>query len=405
MPKFLPFAGLRPDPAVTGPLDDVVCPPYDVISAQQRLSLMARSRFNFVRVELPEGHYEEAARLLAQWTATGALRREELPALYGYRMTYKAPDGTSRQATGVLGALVLEPPGGAVLPHERTTPKAKTDRLELVRAVKANTSPVWCLCPRPGLAGIIEPTYQAASTARDDDGALHEIWPIFDAAVQEHIAELVGAGPLLIADGHHRYEVALAYQAEVRGHQAEVRTGTERAEPAGPDCVLALVVELAEQHLQVLPIHRLVSGLPPGFDVIGALKASFELSPFPGNGPQLLAEMTRVGSLGILTPDSAWTAAPLTDDAGLPPGAPDLDSSRADKILAKWPPHELCYEAGTDAITTALRSGQADLALLCRPAPLQLIARTAEGGDRMPPKTTYFWPKPRSGMVLRDFSA
>ncbi|MGC8628201.1 MAG: DUF1015 family protein [Acidimicrobiales bacterium] len=405
MPKLLPFAGLRPDPALTGPLDNVVCPPYDVISAQQRLSLMARSPFNVVRVELPEGHYEEAARLLAEWTATGALKREQLPALYGYRMTYKAPDGSRRQATGVLGALVLEPPGGDVLPHERTTPKAKTDRLELIRAVKANTSPVWCLCPRPGLANIIEPTYQAASAARDDEGVAHEIWPIFDATVQEHISELIGQGPLLIADGHHRYEVALAYQAEVVAHRPDVAAGSSHAQLGGPDCVLALVVELTERHLQVLAVHRLVSGLPQRFDATAALRASFELRPFTGNVPQLLAEMNRAGSLGVLTAHGAWTATPSPDGPRLPSGGLDLDSSRADTVLGEWPPHELRYEASPDAITTALRSGQADLALLCRPAPIGLIAKTAEGGERMPPKTTYFWPKPLTGMVLRDFSA
>ena len=151
MPELLAFPGLRPNPAVTGPVDDVVCPPYDIISPEERIELLGRSLFNVVRVELPDGRYGEAARLFEGWKKNGVLAREKAPALYGYRMTYQAVDGQARHTFGVMGALVLEPPGHGILPHEQTTPKAKGDRLELIRAVRANTSPIWCLCTEPGL--------------------------------------------------------------------------------------------------------------------------------------------------------------------------------------------------------------------------------------------------------------
>ncbi|MGH9105647.1 MAG: DUF1015 family protein, partial [Acidimicrobiales bacterium] len=255
MPELRPFAGLRPAPVVVGPLGNFVCPPYDVITEEQRLELLARSPYNFVRVELPAGHYGEAARLLSEWKSTGALRRDPAPALYGYRMSYTAPDGRVRQTLGVIGALGLEGPGQGILPHEQTTPKAKTDRLELLRATHANTSPIWCLCVEPGLASALTPASAGAeghvgegvgdgagadsgegsgkdsgeatgadvgaepgarpgatraapptSEVTDDDGNKHELWCITDPAVHRAVAGVVGAGPLLVADGHHRYE-------------------------------------------------------------------------------------------------------------------------------------------------------------------------------------------------------
>src|ERR1700678_3798401 len=223
MPQLLPFAGLRPDLAVTGPLDRVICPPYDIITEDQRVALLARSPYNVVRVELPNGQYDEAARLLGQWKASGALTREEPPALYGYRMSYVAANGQARQTLGVIGGLLLEPRGHGILPHEHTTPKAKSDRLELIRATHANTSPIWCLCSEAGLADALgsvpangEQGRVALASARDDDGTLHEIWPVFNQTAQNGVAEVIGASPLLVADGHHRYETALAYQAEQR---------------------------------------------------------------------------------------------------------------------------------------------------------------------------------------------
>ena len=172
---------------VVGSVDVVICPPYDIITEQQRVALLARSPYNVVRVELPNGHYAEAARLLQGWQASRALVREHMPALYGYRMSYVAPNGDPRHTLGVMGALVLEPPGKGILPHENTTPKAKSDRLELIRATQANTSPIWCLSSETGLADVLGPVpldqpegSGGVISARDDEGTLHEIWPVTD---------------------------------------------------------------------------------------------------------------------------------------------------------------------------------------------------------------------------------
>jgi len=417
MPQLLPFAGLRPGLAVVGSLDVVICPPYDIITEQQRVALLARSPYNVVRVELPNGQYGTAARLLQSWQVLRALVREDRPALYGYRMSYVAPNGDPRHTLGVMGALVLEPPGRGILPHENTTPKAKSDRLELIRATQANTSPIWCLSSETGLADALGPAPSdqgegigGVASARDDDGALHEIWPVTDQAVHDAVAKVIDASPLLVADGHHRYETALTYQAERRANASDVgECGGERSRGSGPrgdgakfgyDAVLALVVELSEEQLQVMAIHRVISGLPVGFDLVGALGASFELKPTPAEGPKLLSEMAHAGALALVTASGCWLATPLA--RGTAAGY-ELDSSRIDAALVELPPHNLAYEHDIAAALVAVSTGAATAAALCRPATVSQIARTARGGERMPPKTTFFWPKPRTGMVIRDF--
>jgi uncharacterized protein (DUF1015 family) len=418
MPELLPFAGLRPQPALTGPLDGVICPPYDIISDQQRQQLLARSPYNIVRIELPAGDYLGAARLLAQWTAGGALAREQSPALYGYRMTYRAPDGSARHTMGVMGALVLEPPGRGILPHEQTTSKAKSDRLELIRATQANISPIWCLCSEPGLAEAVGalPAEDQLVRATDDDGTVHELWSVTSQSVHQAVARVVRARPLLVADGHHRYETALAYQAERDGPDGGAAAGPRDggaagsgsggdarpgAQVAGPDAVLCYVVELSEEHLQVLAIHRVVSGLPPGTDVLSLLSGAFELRPTQAEGAALLSAMAAQGALAVVSDRGSYLALPRPH---LGAGGPDLDSSRADAALSGLPAHHLAYEHDVPAAIAGVRSGTLDLAVLCRPATVAQIAATAHGGARMPPKTTFFWPKPRTGMVLRDFS-
>jgi uncharacterized protein (DUF1015 family) len=427
MPQLLPFAGLRPGLGVVGTLDAVICPPYDIISPEERAMLLARSPYNVVRVELPNGNYDEAARLLREWQASGALLREDRPALYGYRMSYVAADGKARDTIGVIGALVLEPPGRGILPHEKTTPKAKSDRLELIRATHANTSPIWCLCSEKGLAQALGPfpngrTAEVAgpASARDDEGTTHTIWPVFDQAAQRAVANVIGASPLLVADGHHRYETALAYQAARREDVAPSEDAARRsvaprpvggetgeglgavapAGYAGYDAVLALVVELSEEQLQVMAIHRVVSGLPAGFDIVGGLSASFELQRTSAEGPKLLTEMQDLGGLALITATGRWVAVPRETGAA---AGYELDSSRIDAALGQLPPHELAYEHDVTAALVAVRSGAANAAVLCRPASVAQIALTAHGGERMPPKTTFFWPKPRTGMVMRDF--
>jgi uncharacterized protein (DUF1015 family) len=397
VPRFEPFAGLRyaPDRVI---LDDVVAPPYDVISDEDRVALEARSTYNSVRLELPRDdpphdRYHAAGHLLDAWRADGILRRDAEPAFYGYRMSFTDDSGQPRQTSGVIGALGLERPGeGDILPHERTMPKPKGDRLYLLRATQANLSPIWGLSLAIGLSGLIPAPGPALARATDPDGAVHELWPLVDPAVAAAVAASVGSAPVVIADGHHRFETAIAYQEERRA-----ATGGAEGEY---DLMMALVVELADDQLSVRAIHRLINGLPDGFDVVGALATAFDVVATDPPDQAIGSRMVDGASLAVITPEGTWLARPRPEiEAESPDG---LDSSRLERALAALPPHELTYQHGWDLAAAAVAKGTAQAAVLLRPASVAQIAATGRGGERMPPKTTFFWPKLRTGLVFRE---
>ena len=401
MARFEPFRGLRYAPEVD--LDSVVAPPYDVIGPEERAALVARSPHNCVQIELPadepaagRDRFQEAAFLLNEWQEEGVLARDAEPAFYVVRMSFSDEAGRPRTTTGVLGALELAPPGqGDVLPHERTTPKPKGERLGLQRACRANLSPVWGLSMSAGLSDLLapdgKPDGEHLGRATDDDGIVHELWRLPADRVGA-VAAVVARRPVVLADGHHRYETALAYQAEVRAERGDG--------PGDHDLVMALVVELAEDELSVRAIHRLLSGLPAGFDLPGALDRWFELTPAPGEvDGSFLVRMLDAGALGIVTPAGAWLARPRpeTEAAAEHP----LDSARLDVALAGLPAHQVVYQHGVDHVTAAVAAGQAQAGVLLRPADVPTISAMAEQRLRMPPKTTFFYPKPRTGLVFR----
>ena len=396
MPRFLPFPGLRYSRSHVASLDDVVCPPYDVISDSERLALEARSPSNVVRLELPHDddggdRYQRAASLLDAWRDGGILHRDAAPAFYGYRMTFIDPTGATRQTVGVVGALGLEAPGEGILPHEETTPKAKTDRLDLLRATRANLSPIWGLSPGVGLTKLCAPPAHPFEHATDPDRVVHEVWPITDREQIEAIRSTVEAQPVLIADGHHRFETALNYRAE-RG--AAGTAGTDE------DFVMALIVELAEEQLTVQAIHRLLEGLPAGFDLPAALEKWFDITPTEPADRSITTRMAEAGALAVLTRSGAWLARPRPEVQEA--ARHDLDSSRLDVALRELPAHQLVYQHGWDNAAAAVAVGQAEAAVLLRPVTVAQIGAISEGGVRMPPKTTFFWPKPRTGMVIRE---
>lgn len=391
MPAFSPFPGIRYN-AVGGHLDDVICPPYDVIAPAERETLVGRSDHNAVHLEVPvaeEGldRYAAAAAGWARWQAEGALVADQEPAFYAYRMGFHDETGRPRQTTGVLGALHLEPPGQGILPHERTTTKDKADRLDLLRATRANLSPIWALSPAEGLSALAETTAPPDSRATDGHGVHHRLWRLTAPAVLEAVSAAVASQPVLVADGHHRYEVGLAYQAEVGAG-------------GGQDRILALVVELSESELSVRAIHRLVSGLPPAFDLLGALEPFFEAVETAPVDDTILERMARKGALALVGGTGTWLLRPRPDTVAA--AGHDLDSSRLDVALASLPPHDLRFQHGWDLSAAAVAKGEAQAAVLLRPATVAQIAAVSRGGERMPPKTTFFYPKPATGMVFRS---
>ncbi|HET6793794.1 MAG TPA: DUF1015 domain-containing protein [Acidimicrobiales bacterium] len=396
MPRFEPFAALRYAPTVD--LDSVVAPPYDVIGPEERAALVRRSPHNAVLVELPadepgEGRdrFQQAAHLMAEWRNEGVLRLDDRPCFYVYRMSFDDEAGRRRVTTGVLGALGLATPGeGDVLPHERTMPKPKSERLDLQRACRANLSPVWGLSMASGLSDAVRPDGPPAARALDED-VHHELWVVDDPDRVARIAEVAGSAPVVLADGHHRYETGLAYQRERREARSDA--------PGDYDLIMAYVVELAEDELSVRAIHRLITGLPEGFDLLGALGSHFDLSEGGAVEPALLSRMEQQGSLAVVTPDGCWLARarPATEKAA----EHDLDSARLDVALASLPAHEVTYQHGIDHVSAAVAKGEAQAGILLRPASVATIRSVAEARLRMPPKTTFFYPKPRTGFVFR----
>jgi uncharacterized protein (DUF1015 family) len=398
MPRFEPFAGVRYTDQVD--IDSVVAPPYDVIGPVERDHLAARSPYNCVRIELPvdeggQDRFEVAGSLWRQWQSTGVLSRDSAPGFYVNRMSFTDEAGETRTTTGVLGALGLTTQGD-VLPHERTTPKPKGERLNLQRATRANLSPIWGLSMAGGLSDLLapggEPDGRRLGRAVDAEGVVHELWALPEDRVEKVVA-LVADAPVVLADGHHRLETALNYRQEL----------LDAGQVPGPaDLVLALVVELSERELTVQAIHRLVSGLPDAADALSALEEWFELSEAGPVDSHLPTRMVEAGSLGVVSGNGTWLARPrpATEAAAEYP----LDSARLDVALAALPGHEVAYQHGVGNITAAVAAGEAQLGVLLRPATVEVIESMARRRLRMPPKTTFFYPKPRTGLVFRSLA-
>ncbi|HEX2851541.1 MAG TPA: DUF1015 domain-containing protein [Acidimicrobiales bacterium] len=396
MPRFEPFRGVLYN-AEGGYVDDVIAPPYDVISPDDRARLVARSEHNAVRLELPadedgRDRYAAAAALWRQWSDERILVTDDEPAFYAYRMGFHDEAGRPRQTTGFLGALELtRPDEGQILPHERTTPKAKDDRLNLLRATRVNLSPIWGLSLAGGLSALAESSGRPPDIrATDDLGVHHRVWRIDSPAVVTQISETVASSPLVVADGHHRYEVGLAYRDEVGAG-------------GGPDRVFCYVVELADEQLSVRAIHRLLAGLPEGFDLLAALAPWFEPFETAPVDETITRRMDDAGALALVTPAGTWLLRPR--DATVAAAGHDLDSSRLDVALAELPAHDLTFQHGWDLCAAAVQKGDAQAAVLLRPATVAQIAAIGHGGDRMPPKTTFFYPKPATGLVFRSLDA
>ncbi|HET6833157.1 MAG TPA: DUF1015 domain-containing protein [Acidimicrobiales bacterium] len=394
MPLFRPFPGIRYDLARVA-LGDVVSPPYDVIDESQRAQLAARSPYNAVRIDLPideggEDRYAVAHHLFSRWQAEGVLVRDREPTFTVYRMSYADDAGVARHTTGVIGALDLRPPGADILPHERTTPKARSDRLELLRACRANLSAIWGLSLAKGLTDLLPVDAEPVADVDDGAGVRHTIWIVDRPEVSDVIADAVAAQPVVIADGHHRYDTSLIYLSE--RERSEGQAG-------GAAATLAFVVELVEDELTVRAIHRLLTGLPAGFDLVAALEPWFEPAGPPPAGVPVTTAMTEAGALCAVLPTGEVMLRPRPDALA---EARDLDSARLDVALAALPTHEVTFQHGPDNVRRAVVTGEAQAGVLLRPASVAQIEATAHGGERMPPKTTFFHPKPKTGLVFRD---
>jgi uncharacterized protein (DUF1015 family) len=319
-----------------GRLEDLVAPPYDVISPQQRGEYLARSPYNVVHVTLPDAE-EQAARDLAAWRADGILERDGEPAAWALSQRYTGPDGVERTRNGVVVSLRIEPYGGSILPHERTHAGPKEGRLRLLRATRTQLEPIFLLHEGPRV--------ELPEREADLEVGGERLWRIDDVPDVDE---------LLIADGHHRYETALAFHEE---------DGTEASA-----WMMVVLVSTQEEGLTIFPTHRVAQRL-------GNLLLGDEIDP-PENGlpGPLLYTRGRYHRLG---------------EGGL-----DVE------VVERARPQGVTYTASREEAEAAVDRGEAEGAFLVRPTPIDAVFERARRGEVMPQKTTYFFPKLTSGLLF-----
>jgi uncharacterized protein (DUF1015 family) len=415
MADVQPLRALHYDLAKVGRLGDVAAPPYDVIDADQRAALVARSPHNVVEIDLPDGEdpYAHAAELFAAWQRSGVLVRDAEPALWALEQRYSGPDGELRRRRGFFARVRVEDYGsGRIRPHERTHPGPREDRLRLTRATRANLSPIFSLYSDPSATA-----WNALDAAKpheewgqfeDGDGTLHRLWRVADADAIETVSRTLADAELLIADGHHRYETSRVYAEEIGGE------GDHRY-------VLMCLVALEDPGLTVFPTHRLVGGLDPERraalaeaierDFLATAVAREQIAPAPGSGPLVLGYADSQRTLRLELRDQAIADAALAD---MPAAYRRLDTGVLEALLLKGAlglddedishMHDFGYARDAAQALALVDSGTFDVAFLLRPTPVEQVREIAAAGVNMPPKSTYFFPKVPTGLVMNPLA-
>jgi len=395
MPRFEPFAALRYSTKGSSDITALTSAPYDVFDEDQRANYAATDPHNIVLLDYPvdadgPSRYQLSADRLNEWRTSGHIVADESATFSIYRMTFTDEAGTERTTVGVIGALeVVDEGAGGVLPHERTTPKAKTDRLDLTIATHANLSPVWGLSLTPGLTAALNEPGEVVAQCTDEEGVHHVLERVSDPARIATISRLVSDNPVLIADGHHRYAISRTFRDQSR----------TAGNPPGAELTMTYVAELVQEQLSVAAIHRL-------YDIDNAalltvLSSHYDTADAGRVGPNTISEMDTRGSLCLVSPDGTGTF--LTPRSDTFAGVRDMDSARLEHALRNTD-HSVTYQHGVVEVVQKLGSGIAASAILIRPVSLAEIRRTADTGELMPPKSTFFTPKLRTGMVMRDLN-
>jgi uncharacterized protein (DUF1015 family) len=411
-----PFAALHYNLSAISSLADVAAPPYDVIDAQRRAELLARSPFNVVEIDLPEAPpgrdpYEHAAESLGQWTLQGILTADREPAIWALAQDYTGPDGEPRTRRGFLARVRVTDYGpGLIRPHERTQPGPKQDRLRLTRATRHNLSPIFAL--HPGSAWeLIEPHLDAPPWAEvKDEGTVHRVWRLPDPSLHDAIGALLADAELLIADGHHRYETARAYAEEVGGEGPHRYT-------------LVCLVSLDDPGLTIFATHRLLrdldaeararlaAGIREHFAAEEVAEERLDPAGAEGVGVFGYLDAHSRRPLRLRLEDPAALDAAL---ASRPPAYRRLDAVILEELILKRTlgmsdaeiaaKRGLAYATGAEAALRELDTGECQAAFLLRPTPVEAVRAVAAEGETMPPKSTYFFPKLLTGIVFNPLS-
>jgi uncharacterized protein (DUF1015 family) len=440
MSQIIPFQGMLYDQTLVGSIKDVVAPPYDIIDSEGQKRLHDRHPYNIIRMELgldqagddsSHNRYTRAAATLQNWLNEGILKRDARPAVYYHTIEYTPPyspsDAPKKVLRGFLALAKLEAlDSGHIYPHENTRAAAKTDRLNLIEACHSNFSPIWSLYSDPfGTTIQLLETAVKGKTARydfqDDAGCRECLWTVTDETVLQQVTEAMQSKPLFIADGHHRYETALNYQ-KLRRRQADLQTDLQPY-----DFVLMLLTPLEDPGLTVLPTHRVATTPLPSSDQIKAVLGDvFEFREFPFSAStqqqarsqfltSLRTEAKNVPVFGLMRQgDDRYVTLTLK-----PAHRPSIQASPRTKLdvslLQQLIVTRLCptqqeqesilYTKDDHEALDWVANGIGTGAFLLNATKVSEVQAVAAAGERMPHKSTYFYPKPLTGLVINVMNA
>lgn len=404
MAKIIPFRGILYNPAkVSG--DDVTAPPYDVITSEYRDVLYQKSPYNIVRIDLGKemsgdtdnsNKYTRARDSFEQWLKEGILIRDERPAFYAYEIDYSL-HGENKTLRGILAMVKIEELGKGIYPHEATHSKPKADRLNLMRSCLANISPIYSLYNSPEkitsmiLDGIEEAPY---ISAHDATGAVHKLYRISEESKIDLIMKELSDKAVFIADGHHRYEVAMEFKKEMG---------------EGPwEYVLMFLANMADAGIAILPTHRMVKGIKRE-DVLGRLEPDFAIQTC-GLDCDIVERLSHEGknTFGLyLGSNERWYILKYkgTDLEDVPSVLRSLDVVVLHELIIKKDLGitDIAYEMDIAESIKRVRKGDFDAVFFLNPTAVDDVERVALSGLRMPPKSTYFYPKLLTGMVINKF--
>lgn len=431
MKKVRPFLGVRYNQNKLNQLGDVMTPPYDVIYPELQDELYARSNYNFVRLDLAheegQGRYESAQHDFQEWLQDKILTQDSKPAFYFHHQTFTLPDGTEVIRKGFFGARLVEDfEEGGVKPHEKTLEGPKADRLMLTKSVQANLSPVFSLYADPNkvIDSYVEVTKKqdAVYDFYTKDGERHQLWQIDDPEICDKVSAYLQDQPVFIADGHHRYETAINYRNECRQKNPDF-DGTEAF-----NYLLMYFSNMNDDGLVILPIHRALHSLS-NFQIkefLGKLEGSFDISRVDSTDQEAL--LTKLASEGseahafvLLTQDPQesyllslshrkWQESAVCESLPEPMRALDvtvlhllifenlLGITQEDQANQK----NLIYWKDTAKAINETHKGKCNVTFLMNPTRIEDVEKVALAGLKMPQKSTFFYPKILSGLVIHS---
>jgi uncharacterized protein (DUF1015 family) len=441
-----PFRGIRYNQRMVGDLARILCPPYDVITSEQQKLYYKKSDYNAIRLEFPESagdSYQRAAITFQQWLKHGVLQLDRVSSFYLHDHHFEY-SGEKRVRRGLIACVKLEPWGSGIYPHEETSSKAKSDRLQLMRACRANFSPLFSLYhdSERKIASILSEASRAKSMietsvlspltegGQDEGGEAHTLWAITDPEIKRELSQFLSSQPLYIADGHHRYETALTYRQERAQEQSDSCKLTAEAF----NYVMMELVEFSDPGLVVLPLHRLVRGIASS--ALAELEKQLEnfftlefvslsedsLAPCHCEPSALFviaseAKQSRSSQdivLGILGLHAgALVLVRQRQDISLEAMMPGnrsqayrefgvsiLNHIILDVVLSEAKDLDVAYTVDLKEAYQQIKEGKYQLAFLLNPPQPEMVEAVADAQDRMPSKSTYFYPKLPAGLVI-----